>query len=85
MSRTELNMEHFNTSIRADQGRVALVIIVCAAVIWASSIIAYQGARIERAIAEEREVAARVESDRAAAQEQVRAEERATFERLGIC
>lgn len=84
VSRTELNMGHLNTAIHADQSRIAFIIMACAAVIWATSIFAYQDARIARAIAEERSVAAQVESDRAAAQEHVREQERATFERLGI-
>lgn len=77
-------MGYLNTAIHADQSRIAFIVIACAAVIWATSIFAYQDARIARAIAEERSVAAQVESDRAAAQERVREEERATFERLGI-
>lgn len=77
-------MGHLNTAIHADQSRIAFIIMACVAAIWATSIFAYQDARIARAIAEERSVAAQVESDRAAAQEHVREQERATFERLGI-
>lgn len=77
-------MGHLNTAIHADQNRIAFIVMACAAAIWAASIFAYQDARIARAIAEERSVAVQAENDRAAAQERVREQERATFERLGI-